>query len=209
VASKADLALIRFVTTRYRGLQGLKTVLDGVTVLSVWVILRWSPPDRRPGTFMVATLLWASLSMWGLARIRRYYADRCGRAVPPGADWYEDSVYPLAHAPYQVLLASTAISLGGAFTLLLPILTTRIAWTVWRDRPYRAHWLIPVVVGTVFTLTYFQVATAAQFHVWQWRLMVTGSVSLMIAGALDHLLLLKSLGGGAGAPSTAEYADIQ
>lgn len=201
-----DLAMIRFVTTRYRDLQGLRTVLHGACIVSVWAILRWAPPDRRPGTFFVAALLWASLSMWGGARVRRYYAGRFGRATPPGGDRFDDTVYALAHEPYIMLLVSTAISLGGQFALLLPVLTVTTAWKVWRDWPYRTHWLVPVVVGAAFSLAFFQLRTAAQFRDWQWQLMVTGSLSLMIAGALDHRLLMTTMP-AADAAESAEHAD--
>ena len=173
---------------------------------AVWTILRYAPPDRRPGTFFCAVLLWAALSMWGGARVRRYYADHCGRAMRDGQEAFDRSVWALLHAPYQLLVASTAISLGGGFTLLLPILTATTAWHVWRDRPYRMHWLIPVAVGAAFTLAFFDVQTAAQNREWHWRLMVAGSVSLMIAGALDHRLLMTVMT-GAGAAERAEHAD--
>jgi hypothetical protein len=204
--ANTDLASIRFVTARYRELQGLRTVLDGISLLAVWTILRWAPPDRRPGTFFLVALLWATFSMWGGARARRYYADHCGRAMRDVHDGYDRSVWALLHAPYQLLVASTAISLGGGFTLLLPILTATTAWQVWRDRPYRMHWLIPVAVGAAFTLAFFDVRNLAQAREWHWRLMVAGSLSLMIAGALDHRLLIKNMI-GAGAASRAEHAD--
>jgi len=201
-----SLALIRFVTGRYRDLQGLRTVLDGAILASVWTILRWAPPDQRPGTFFCAALLWASLSMWGGGRVRRYYAGRFGRATPAGGDRFDESVSGIAHAPYQLLVASTAISLGGQFELLLPILTATTAWQVWRDRPYRTHWLVPVAVGAAFSLAFFELRTAAQFREWQWWLMVAGGVSLMIAGVMDHRLLMTTMP-AAGAAKNVEHAD--
>ena len=201
-----DLAVIRFVTTRYRDLQGLRTVLDGVTMASFWTILRWAPADRSPVTFFVASLLWAGLSMWGGARVRRYYAGRFGRATPAGGDRFDESVHALAHDPYRVMLASTAISLGGQFALLLPVLTATTAWKVWRDRPYRSHWLVPVAVGAGFSLAFFELRTAAQFRDWQSWLMVTGGMSLMIAGAMDHRLLMTTMP-AAGAAERLERAD--
>ena len=138
--------------------------------------------------------------MWGGARVRRLLCRslRAGDAATATTASIAPSTRSL-HAPYQLLVASTAISLGGGFTLLLPILTATTAWKVWRDRPYRTHWLVPVAVGAAFTLAFFDVRTAAQFREWQWRLMVAGSVSLMIAGALDHRLLMNVMTGAGAA----------
>jgi hypothetical protein len=131
-----------------------------------------------------------------------------GLAAPlrRAATRYDDTVYALAHEPYIMLLASTAISLGGQFALLLPVLTATTAWRVWRDRPYRTHWLVPVAVGAAFSLAFFDLRTAAQFRDWQWQLMVTGSLSLMMAGALDHRLLMTAMP-AADAAKSVEHAD--
>ena len=65
--------------------------------------------------------------------------------------------------------------MGGAFTLLVPILTVVAAVILWRDWPYRAHWLLLVVTGGAFSVALLTISSPAMFREWQWRFMPASS----------------------------------
>jgi hypothetical protein len=194
-----DLDLIHLVTRRFGEIQGLRTALNGVTLLAVWAILGYLSPQKQPVAFGVAATLWAALSMWGEHRVRLHYAARFGRVVKPGSE-YEHSFRSLPYYPQLVLLVSTAVIMGGWFgVVVLSSLALRFAFVAWRDRPHRTHWLLPALVGGGFFVAFTRITNLAQFRDWQWHVIVAGGLSLIVVGLLDHGVLLKGMHSAAAA----------
>jgi hypothetical protein len=204
------LELIHLVTRRYGEMQGLRTALNGVTLLAVWAILGYLSPQRQPLAFGVAATLWAALAMWGEHRVRLHYAGRFGRVIRPGSE-FEHSFRSLPYYPQMVLLISTAVIIGGWFgVVVLPVLAGQYAFVAWRDWPHRTHWLLPALVAAGFFVAFMRVTNVAQFREWQWHVIVVGGLSLIVAGLLDHGVLLKGMHSDPAttdAASTVEHAD--
>ena len=78
---RTGLSLVRFVASRYRQLQGLGRVVDAVSLLLLWSLLTTEPANGGPLWFAGAMVVWASLTLWGLARVGRYYRERFGRTA--------------------------------------------------------------------------------------------------------------------------------
>jgi hypothetical protein len=224
-----DIRRIAFVTRRFHDLQGLRTVADAVPPVIFAALLRSGESNRN--VIILACGLaayFAARATWIRSRLDAYYSRRLGRvdrSVPnpdrtllfspsrplgwgdrnPNQDWifliYQGLISaPMGrdmHLPVFVQVLLTMLMLGFP-----PI------WILVRDWPHRAHWLLPLGVGVAFALRLGVVATSQEAVAWQVLVCLGCGVALAIVGALDHLLLVKSLGGGAGARSTAEYADI-
>lgn len=201
--TKPDLDLVHLVTRRYGEMQGLRTALNGVTLLAVWAILGYLSPQRQPLAFAVTATLWAALAMWGEHRVRLHYARRFGRVILPGSE-FQHSFRSLPYYPQMVLLISTAVIMGGWFgVVVLPALALQYAFVAWRDRPHRTHWLLPALVGAGFFFAFTRISNLAQFREWQWHVIVAGGLSLIVAGLLDHGVLLRGMHSAPAADSTA------
>jgi len=101
----------------------------------------------------------------------------------------------MADPAYRVLLVWTAMIMGGAFGAVLPLLTLYALRVTWRDWPYRAHWLLLVLVGAAFSAAFYTLTSVAQFQDWQWRFVWTAAPALAIVGLLDHRVLVQAMGG--------------
>lgn len=204
-------ALIRFITGRYRDLQGLSTVADaGLLFLSAvgvylarsgWVAAKWK------------FIILAAYAAYGWARftlIRRwidaYYASRCGRV-----HW--SLAFPFAFPLYMQgllgapILVDLHVPAPVRVTLVLVLLAGLPARIAVRDWPYRAHWLLPFAAGVVLATRFTAVHTPEQARVWLPDAFFACGVSLALAGLLDHALLLKTL--HAGPSDQAERAPVQ
>ena len=166
---------MRFIAANYLELQGLRKVVDGVSLLVLWTIMRiW---------FAERVRLDVLRSIAGLGRCDDGGATVASLAIIGNSsaisarhnDLRETSPTMRAYSVYRLLLASAALWIGGWFALLLPILTLRVAWKAWRDWPFRRHLLLLVIVGGAFSVALLAVSTRIEFLEWQWRFIWTGA----------------------------------
>ena len=189
-----DVARVRLVASRYPEMQGLRTVVDGVSLLALWVIMQLGSPEGSARPLLFAGLLWVMGTMWAVRSVALYYRSQFGQAAREG-QWREDAPESLGYAVYRLLLVSAALWLGGWFGFVLPLLTLRCAYVTWRDWPHRAHWLLLVIVGTAFSLAMLAVSHRLELLEWQWRFIWTAAPSLVVVGWLDHRALVESMRG--------------
>jgi hypothetical protein len=187
-----DLTLVHLVAGRYREMQGLRKVVDGLSLLLLWTLMRGGAPDGSPPSFLAAALIWAAGTMWAVSRVSRFYVERYGRSLVDG-QLQPDGPKALAYEPYRLIFVSAAMWLGGWFALVLPILTMRAGYVAYRDRPYRQHWLLLVLVGGAFSFAYLAVSNSADFLEWQWRFIWTAAPALVVVGLFDHRLLVHAM----------------
>jgi hypothetical protein len=136
--------------------------------------------------FMVARFTWMR------RRIDGYYALRYGRVVAmtmvPGVALALCIVISYAqilrdlHAP--VMLQMTLMTVG---------LCSYPLWTVIRDFPHRAYWLLLVATGLacVAQLPFYQ--SHDLMYVWARNTYLATGCALVAVGALDHRLLSRTL----------------
>jgi hypothetical protein len=201
-----DLALVRLVATRYRHLQGLRRVVDAISLLFIWALLQIGPVARESAPYLLASLVWVGLTMWSAGRVVRYYRERFGRIEGDGMTW-DETPAGRADPVYRLLLVWTAMLMGGAFGVVLPLLTLYACRVTWRDWPYRAYWLLLVLEGTAFSLAFVSLDSAAQFREWQWRFVWTAAPVLSLVGLLDHRLLLRAMPATGETSQSHEHAD--
>jgi hypothetical protein len=197
-----DLALIRLVAGRYRRMQGLRLVVDALSLILLWSLLQIGPVGRESGPYLGVSFTWAALTMWSAGRVARHYRERFGSTPGDGTRW-DETPDGRAYAAYRLLLVWTCMLMGGAFGAVLPILTVYAGWVTWRDRPYRPHWLLLVLQGTLFSLAFYSLDSAAQFYEWQWRFVWTAAPALIIVGLLDHRVLVRAMRVKSTAPEEA------
>jgi hypothetical protein len=225
-----DVRRIAFVTERFSELQGLRTVADALPAFIFAAGLHWA--RSSPGVILLFGGLAAYFALrvtWIRSGIEAYYSRRLGRVEPSVPDLDPTLLFAHVHRPgrvdrsgsnfegivlfYQGLLA---VPVGRDLPLppfvqiallasMLGFLPLRILIRDWR---YRVHWLLPLGVAVVFALRLAADVSAREFDDWRVLMCLSGGVALAVAGVCDHRLLVKSLGGGAAATSTAEYADI-
>ena len=231
----ADIPRIAFVTRRFDDLQGLRTVADAVPLVIFAALLHASQSKLKIILACVLAAYFAARMTWIRSGIDAYYARRFGRvdrstphldgtflfsrATPLG--WHDrrgpdaDGIFIRIFIIYQGLLNSGSLNSDASPSVFVRIVVTMFMLTTClppgavliRDWPHRTHWLLPLSVGVVCTLGVGAAATYHEGLVWQVLACLGYGVALAIAGALDHLLLVKSLGGGAGAASKAEHAE--
>jgi hypothetical protein len=184
------LSLIRFVTTRYRALQGFRTVSDGIFLLLMPLVFRWDgTAGRNPGAAVGSTLLFVLAASLVQQLVGTRYDRRFGRAgqVSRGdrlAGFGFFVAYAVAVIAAQLtgtpwLRGSIAAVALGAGPLLV----------VCRDWPHRSHWLLPVMAAVAGGALFAGVDGAvAKWCVFVWR---AGGLSLIAAGLLDHALLVR------------------
>jgi hypothetical protein len=202
-----DLRLVHLVTRRYRSLQGLRKVVAGISMTMLWMLLRGDPPDARPRRFFLGALVWAVFSIWGSARVERYYRERFGQTMTGESDRWERTPAGMSYQAYELTVIAAAIAMGDGFALLVPILTIVATVILCRDWPYRAHWLLLVVTGAAFSAALFAITTPAMFREWQWRFMACSVPAAIIVGVLDHRLLLRAMPRVSARRGSAERAD--
>ena len=196
---RTGLSLVRFVASRYRQLQGLRRVVDAVSLLLLWSLLTTEPANGGPLWFAGAMVVWTSLTLWGLARVGRYYRERFGRTASTA-----DSTAGSGSAGEVMLFVWMSMVFGGFF---IPLLATYAAHVTWRDWPYRAHWMLLALHGTVFTIAYPGLHSPALFALWNSRFVLTAAPVIALVGLLDHRLLVRAMHRAAEPTPDTEHAD--
>jgi hypothetical protein len=143
-------------------------------------------------------VVWAGLTLWGSACVTRYYRERFGRTASTGDAGGPDS------AGSALLFIWMSMVFGGFF---IPLLTVYAAWVSLRDRPYRAHWMLLVIEGIVFTVAYAGLHAPASFAEWHSRFVLTAAPLLVVVGLLDHRLLVRAMHRAADPTPDTEHAD--
>jgi hypothetical protein len=184
-----DLRLVRLVAGRYGELQGLRRVVDAASLVLMWLLLQLPGVQQRPRPYQLALLTWAALTMWSTASAMLWYRARFGSTPGGGTREAADRADVIS----RTLLLWIVTALGGAFGAVLPLLTVYAAWIAWRDRPYRAHWLLLVLVGTIFSVAFYSMDSAGALRQWEWRFVWTAAPTLAMVGLLDHRLLARAM----------------
>jgi hypothetical protein len=82
-----------------------------------------------------------------------------------------------------------------------------LAIAVFRDWPYRRHWLAPLLVGLGAAVQHATLTTRDQATAWEIHVAVAGGIAIALAGLGDHVLLVRALRpGGADASTGRELA---
>jgi hypothetical protein len=194
----SDLARIRFVTSRYRQLQGLRQL----AIVPPCLLLLWFQPYVRLLRYLgpweaMAGLILSVVPMLMIAGahplLDRYYTRKFG-AVAPDAVARRDSVL-------QGVLLSAGILIDGfvlagqrgpsATVLALGILSLHIGV---RDWPWRAHHLIVTMVCAWSTwVTIGAPASPHELPAWLRNALTTVLCVWAVAACLDHRLLARAM----------------
>lgn len=196
-----DPRLIQLVAGRYRELQGLFTIADAGLILVIGGCIGLLAIDSDPGpAFLIGTsilefgylTLWAA---WIRPRLKMHYANHFGRAGGgvrlPVANW---SLVAILGVP---VLADLHVGVPVPARMAFVFLVTGAypLWIAVRDWPYRAHWVLPALVGALSAGALGSFAMQRPTAAWQGIVSVSFAMALTIAGLLDHLLLAKTLRG--------------
>jgi hypothetical protein len=193
-----DPRLIQLVASRYRELQGLLMLAEVMFTLYMGGMMmaatRLDEASADSGPWLLAIFALpvivcaVAYLRWLKPQIVAYYRSRFGRA-PNGffvGGWtYQGLILGAlladAHMP-GLTIAIAFLSLGA-----------RPAWIVWRDWPYRWHWLPVIGVATLVTrdMSLMPSYHVALQHQGLWALGVAISVGCAAMG--DHLLLVRTL----------------
>jgi hypothetical protein len=201
-----DPALIRLVTARYQEMQGLKTIVDAALPLGLGLclILGAYASELVDASWPIVLILipmgsWVWVKHALIARrIDAFYRERCGRVrgvIGVSAVLTHEAMLMQA-VVFVPLLVRSGAPLWLRIAITLPLLVVHPFWTAIRDSPYRMHWLLPAVVGFVAAVRLVDVHTTEQAFMWQMWVSVAGALVIACAGALDHRLLLQTLGVG-------------
>jgi hypothetical protein len=195
-----DPGLIRLVAARYRQMQGLTTMAESFWLLIVAAGFFLISDSEEWMALPFAAVLAAyviSRFTWMKRRIERHYAERFGRTGLPvfrnglGLMFnqviaFNQMLRDLFHAPdyLRVVLIATALC---AYPL----------WIGIRDFSYRSHWLLLVIagLGVSVQIPWVGPGSDASF-MWARDANLAVGLALFVVGALDHLLLVRALGGG-------------
>jgi hypothetical protein len=193
-----DLARIRFVTSRFHEMQGLRQLV----IMPVSLIYFWSRPFveslRDAGSVYAGAGFVLSVVPWLLVLaahplLNRYYAGRFGTVgglrqwsadkigwtvLIVGGIWIDISSYDSAR-PSGLLVAGALIALH----------------ILWRDWPWRFFYLVPAIGCTAAAVL---TATSAPFRVNDLDALLQGPFTIMmgthaVAAFCDHRLLLRTL----------------
>ena len=231
----ADIPRIAFVTRRFEELQGLRTVADAIPPVIFGALAYSSQFKLKIILACLLAAYFVARVTWIRSAIEAYYSRRFGRvdrstphldgtflfsrATPLGWDGRRgpdaDGFFIRIFVIYQGLLNYGSLDSDPSPSVFVRIVLTMFMLAVClppgevliRDWPYRRHWLLPLGVAVVCTLRLGAAATYHEVLVWQVLACLGYGVALGIAGGLDHLLLVKSLGGGAGEASRVEHAE--
>ena len=194
-----DPELVRLVAARYLQMQGLRRMAD-----ALWPLLLAATFSAMteywhliPSGVAMVFLLWGRLT-WLKRWLERYYAERFGRVGDPAAVYHEDLGLHL----------SMAISLNGPlrdlfhvpdYARVAVIMTALCAYPLWiavRDFSYRSYWLLLVIAAIGVTVQIPWVPAGDTAYLWVRDANLAIGLGLLAVGALDHLLLVRALGGG-------------
>jgi hypothetical protein len=183
------LALVDFVARRYSHLQGFRTATDGLCLLAFSAYMRWVEFDAS------AAILFLPLSLWCRHGLGRYYDTRFGRAGSRAGSPDDKAPALFIYVAVKVGALMLAWPLGNPerTALVVGLLATAPLAILRRDWPYRAHWVLPLLVGLGCGLAFAGVT--AEFERLQWAAMLFAAtgLSLVVAGLLDHSLLVKAM----------------
>jgi hypothetical protein len=197
-----DLDLIRFVTRNFRRLQGLQMVSAGLLVLAFGVWEATAAPLFLWPALIVGVLLWR--------RAHRYYLARFGE-VEPQPRRNRDAI--LAFVLFLLMIASDALGKRGLYPqdlLVYAFLGLLFLWLLLSfsggARRYEVHYL---VFGVLFLGLALPARPLAALLPGLYRPgfdSILGGLAFILAGLLDHQLLVRSLGQ---APEFSEEAAVQ
>ena len=193
-----DPALIHLITGRYYEMRGLNTVADAVMPIHLGLVLAFFHAGASESLWLLVVMLIVPMAYWLWARytwVRRridgFYAERCGRVTAVIGIEYKDF---FTQGPMYVPILKQLGAPNWSLALVaLAILSIHPLWIVRRDWPYRAHWLLPAVVGIVASMMLAGVRTKEDAFTWQAFVFLGGGMAMAIAGMLDHRLLVRTL----------------
>lgn len=204
--SSQDPRLIRLVAARYRQMQGLTTIAESAWPLLIaagffLIVEEW---HALPFGAVLAVYIWARFT-WMKRRIERHYAERFGRTGPPVFSnglglmltqviAFNQILRDLFHAPDYLRVALIATALCA-----YPV------WIAIRDFSYRSYWLLLVIAGIGVSVQIPWVGPGSDASLmWARDANLAVGLALFAVGALDHLLLVRALGGGSHQASALE-----
>jgi hypothetical protein len=211
----ADLARIRFVTSRYGELQGLRhLVTAGVCVIAFWSqpyirLLRYlGPVEAMVG--LVASILPLTVILWARPLFDRYYARRFGSVGGAGRPSIDAIGWlVLIFAAFFVDARTLGTAKPSAILIAGALIALHI---VMRDWPWRRHHLITLILCVVGVL---MTAAFPAFRGDDLRDLAQKPLTLLICAQivgtyLDHRLLVHTLGSNRHAAADerrSEHAD--
>jgi len=196
---EAHLARIRFVTSRYHDLQGLR----GLAIFAACLCAFWARPYlellRDSGAVHAAVGFFLSFAPWVMVLfmrpfLDRYYSERCGTVAAGLRQWSLDKI------GWAVLLAAALWidmrTLGVAKPSAVLLAGTLIAVHIlWRDWPWRPAYVVTAIASAVAA---WLTAVSPAFRIGDLDDLLRVSFTIMIgthaaAGVFDHRLLLRAL----------------
>lgn len=188
-----DLARIRFVTLRYRGLRGLQASVWGICMAVYLGFAAFTAGEAASAHDAFDSLLFVLMvclpAGFALSYLAHYYKTRYGRVgedddAGPGPEAM--LLLAVGFAVVMVLLEEYASPLlivagWGGFHL----------WIVVRDFPFRLHHLIGVLGAVVVVAAGWNAASlSARAEI---LAVLSYSLCFAVVGLLDHLLLVRTL----------------
>jgi hypothetical protein len=196
-----EFALVRLVASRYRELQGLRTIADGgaLIVMGAGLYAMWMYPRTATGAYFalfVFALCGYGWFWWKWTRNRgeidAFYSSQCGRI--PVKSWGP----PVVITTWLALeCGPICLDLGIAkwvsVAVFAVLLAARPAWYVIRDWPYRILWLLPASAGVFAAASFASVVNREQASLWWGEFSLVIGASMLVAGWFDHRRLMKTL----------------
>jgi hypothetical protein len=196
---EAGLARIRFVTSRYHDLQGLR----GLAIFAACLCAFWARPYlellRDSGTVAAAAGFFLSFAPWVMVLFMRpfldhYYSERFGTVAAGLRQWSFDKIgwALLLAAALWIDMRTLGLARPSAVLVAGSLIAIHI---VWRDWPWRPAYLAVAVVCAVGA---WLTAVSPAFRIGNLDDLLRISLTTMIgahaaAGLLDHRLLLRAL----------------
>jgi hypothetical protein len=189
-----DLARIRFVTARYRGLRGLHAFVWGICMAGYLGFTGFTAGEATSTQDALDSLLFLLMvclpSAFVQPYLAHYYKTRFGRV---GED--DDT----GAGPEAVLLIAVAFTV--VMVLLEEYASPLLIFAVWggvhlriviRDFPFRLHHLIGAIGAAVVVAAGWNAASlSARAEI---LAVLSFSLGFALLGLLDHLLLVRTLG---------------
>jgi hypothetical protein len=190
--------LIRLVASRYRELRGLATMTDAMVPLAFAALLAVLRSEWHVVPVVILAVLiagvWAWFRVtWISEHIEVFYDVRCGRTGWRPAPFGHISLF---------MWGATTMAMGGTLMSWPPVARAAVVmwylavypmFAVFRDTPYRLHWIVPLTVGVAAGVEYATLTSTGQAEAWTIRVLIAGGVSTALAGLGDHLLLTRTL----------------
>lgn len=194
-----DPELVRLVAARYPQMQGLRRIADAAWPLLIAAAFSaiseyW---HAIPFGAAMVLLMWSRWT-WLRRRLDRHYAERFGRTgassvLPPEdlglnfsiAIGANGMLRDMFHAPDALRVA-----------IIMSALCAYPLWIAVRDFSYRSYWLLLVIAGIGVCVQIPWVPRGDAADIWVRDANLAVGLGLLAVGALDHLLLVRVLGGG-------------